>query len=466
MLNYLPKYISLRAIAVYIVGLAVVSVIFMSRVMAWYWFIFGLVSVLCFFHFSNVLTKKWANTSERILLIKLFLTALVVRIIWVIFSDWFYIYMTGLPFEYGAQDSLFYDAIARDLATRGFAHYESVMQGLSPSDRGYPTYLGIVYMLSGKSILVARLIKALISAFTCVLIYKLAKRNFGGSIGCIAGIFSMLMPNLIYYCGLHLKETEMVFLTVAFVERADYVLRSKKYNLFNIIIPALLASSMFFFRTVLGAVAIGALGGTIVFSDSKQVGWGRRIMLGICLIAVIGYFLGNRVTIEVQTVWEASGESQQRSLEYRTERQGGNKFAKYAGTAVFAPMIFIMPYPTMINIEDQENQQLMNGSNFVKNITAFFTMLGVFVLFYRKKWKKHMLILSFLIGYLAVIALSPFAHSDRFHMPCLPFALIIAAYGLSQMDNKKKIYYNVYLVIIFIAIIVWNWFKLAGRGLY
>lgn len=38
----------------------------------------------------------------------------------------------------------------------------------------------------------------------------------------MAGIFYMLMPNLIMYTGSHLKEAEMVFLTVAFIERADY----------------------------------------------------------------------------------------------------------------------------------------------------------------------------------------------------------------------------------------------------
>ena len=36
---------------------------------------------------------------------------------------------------------------------------------------------------------------------------------------------------------------------------------------------------------------------------------------------------------------------------------GGNAFAKYAGTAVFAPLIFTIPFPTMVNTPYQENQQ-------------------------------------------------------------------------------------------------------------
>ena len=462
MLNYFPKYFTHRSIALYFIVLAIVSVLFLEQILPFQFMLFGIVTVIVFFYFSNTLSKKWNGYPEKKITKKLFVTALIVRLAYVLFSYWYYIYMTGQPFQYHPVDVLMYDAVAGDLATRGFAHYEGALQGMGTSDIGYPIYLGIVYMILGKSILVARLIKALISAFTCVLIYRLAKRNFGERIGRIAGILSMLMPHFIYYCGLHLKETEMVFLTVAFVERADYLLHNKKYNFLNIIIPILLAGSLFFFRTVLGVTVLMAFFLTIVLLSGKIAGWGKRILIGICLITTVGYFLGARIFTEVEETWEDRHDSQQRRLELRARR---NEFAQYAGAAIFVPMIFTIPFPTMINIEDQENQQLMNGSNFVKNITAFFTMMGIFLLFYRKKWKDHIFILSFLIGYLAVISVSAFAHSERFHLPSLPFALIIAAYGLSQMDNKMKVYFNTYLAIIFVAIIAWSWFKLAGRGL-
>ena len=65
----------------------------------------------------------------------------------------------------------------------------------------------------------------------------------------------MLMPNLIYYCGLHLKEIEMTFLIILFLERTDYVIRLQKYNLINILLPILTAGLLFFFRTVIGVTA-------------------------------------------------------------------------------------------------------------------------------------------------------------------------------------------------------------------
>src|SRR5665647_3936855 len=66
------------------------------------------------------------------------------------------------------------------------------------SDMGYTFYLGWQYWITGGSIIMARLLKVLYGAYTCVLIYKIAVRNFGEEVGRMAAIFCMLMPNLIY----------------------------------------------------------------------------------------------------------------------------------------------------------------------------------------------------------------------------------------------------------------------------
>ena len=47
----------------------------------------------------------------------------------------------------------------------------------------------------------------------------------------------------------------------------------------------------------------------------------------------------------------------------------------------------------------------------------------------------------------------------------LPFILVFAAYGISRADNKTKRHYTIWLAFIFVALIGWSWFKLAGRGL-
>ena len=130
-------------------------------------------------------------------------------------------------------------------------------------------------------------------------------------------------------------------------------------------------------------------------------------------------------------------------------------------------MVFTIPFPTMVDINGQENQQMMHGGYWVKNITSIFTIFALFVLLLSGDWKKFVLPICVLCGYLAVIALSAFAQSERFHLPALPFSLMFAAYGMSMINakNKYKIGYRLWCILMIFAAISWNWFKLAGRGL-
>ena len=470
MLNYFPKYLTNRAIVLYFIALAAVFAVFPNDFMQLQFLPFGIAAVVGFFYFSNVLTKKWSSCPEKKFKRKLFITALVIRVVWVIFSYFYYFTQTGTPFD-ALSDAWGYHEcgteIAAGLRAGDWGIFAIYLEVFGVSDVGFMSYLGVLYWLTGDSIIIARLLNALYSAFMCVLIYNLTKRNFGESTGRIAGVLSMLMPHFIYYCGLHLKEMVMVFLSVAFVERTDYLLRSRNFNFLNIALPILIATSLFAFRTTLGLTAFIAFFTAVVFSKSKIIDWKKRILIGIWIIAVVGYFIGGRIAYEIEEIWElATIETQQENMEWRAVRaDGGNEFARHAGVAVFAPMIFTIPFPTIVNIELQTIQQRRNGDNFVKNIMSFFTILGIFLLVYRRKWQEHILVLAFLLAYLGSLAMSNFAHSERFHMPSLPFALIIASYGISQMDNEKKKYFNWWTMAIFAAIIAWSWFKLAGRGM-
>ena len=69
------------------------------------------------------------------------------------------------------------------------------------------------------------------------------------------------------------------------------------------------------------------------------------------------------------------------SLKYRygsgKGRGLGNSLAKYTGAAVFAPLIFTIPFPTMVDVGSQEDMRLIHGGNFVKNVTSGFVILAI-----------------------------------------------------------------------------------------
>lgn len=468
MINCYPKVFTSKAISIYIVLLMIVSLVFMKYSMEFYFYLFGIISVFGFFHFSNVLPQKWKYIPDISFGKKLFITALIIRVVWVFVSALLFLEIYGDLFDFERFDSLYYDYLGHQghelLKEGGFREGFEAYNCLPVSDQGYPTYIAYMYYLLGDSVILFRLTKTIFSAWTCLLIYKLGSREFGSRVGRLAGIMCMLMPNLIYYCSIQVKEVEMVFLAVLFTERASAILKQNKFVASQTIILVFVGSLLFFFRTALAVTLFLAFFIAIVFTSSRVVGIGKKIIIGVLVFSVIGVAVGDAMIQEVNEMYN-NRNSQQQNMEWRSVRQNGNKFAKYAGRSVFAPLIFTIPFSTMVKIDGQEHTQFLNGANYTKNITSFFTITAMFMLLMSGDWRKHVLVIGVLCGYLIIMAMSQFAQSERFHQPALPFEMMFAAYALCNLKKKHARLFNFWLVFIFVAEIGWNWFKLAGRDL-
>ncbi len=480
-LPYIPKRVTSWAMLTYVAAICCCNVLFASHMLHWQWWFFGAIEVFGFFYFANRLSKGWFYLKPLHFTQKLFWTAFFLRAVWVIVSYVLYQNWTGTAFSIEAADELFYDEVAQYAAgmmRNGdwniYSNIQDYSGGTQFSDMGYPIYLTLVYWIFGGSIVVARLIKAILGAWTVVLMYKLTSRNFGEQVGRMTAIMCMLMPNLIYYCSFQLKEVEMVFLCILFAERADFLLRKGKLAFVPTAMLMLIPAVMFTIRTALAAVMVMAFFCALLLSSERIVSWGRRALLLTLALLFAGVVLTTSTSIgqDIQQMWQTRGSRQQAHMEWRAERTdmaGGlnNRFAKYAGATVFAPMIFTIPFPTMNEVPGQENQKMIHGGNFVKNILSFFTIAALFILLFSGDWRKYVLPLAILCGYLVVLVFSSFAHSERFHLPILPFSLMFAAYGISKMNEVwwVKKYYLYWCALMFVAAIAWNWFKLAGRGM-
>lgn len=330
---------------------------------------------------------------------------------------------------------------------------------------GYFFWLSTLYSIIGPSIIGTRLIKAIIGALTVCILYKLAGRNIEEYPARIAAIFACFMPNLIIYCGLHLKETEMIFLVVAFLERADYLIRSKRFSLISIIVPSMLAVVLLFFRTVLGAAAILSFATGVLFTSTKVIGTAKRVLLIAWGVLAISYFVGGTIVNEIQSVWEERDENIEQKRSAQVNK--GVKWAKYATGTVMAPIIFILPFPTMVDVDEQYNQQVISGGNYVRNFMGVFVLLALFdAIFKRKNWRDLSLLGSFAIGYLGVIATSGYSNSERFLLPALPVLLIMAAYGISILNAKYYRFVKIWYWIVPVFSIAWAVFKIGSRSLF
>lgn len=465
MLTYFPRYFSTRAIICYVATLALVSAIFINYAMPFQFMLFGLASILLFFLYSTKLTMRWQCFSRQKFVKKLFITSLVIRLSYVVFIYFYYIAATGTPHMFHSGDEGWYQFMATRWSEVGFEEFKYWMESVSLDDSGYCWWLSIEYLILGTHVLPARLVKCLIDAFSCVLIYNLAERSFGGPVARIAAAFYMMMPNTWFYCGVTLKETELAFLIILFVERADAALRSPKIGIKDLIVPLLVILCVLTFRTAMAAVLTAAMAAALILSSSKQLQAWKKVLFSAVFAIWMLMTVGVELIQETQKMWEGRAETQETGYQWRAERDNGNSFAKYATASVFAPMIFTIPFSTMVNVRDQENQMMLNGANFIKNILSGFTIFALFALLFRREWRQHVLPISVLCGYLVVLVFSNFAHSERFHFPVLGLELLFAAYGVSLVTNKQKRWYTIWLVVICLANIAWSLVKLRGRGL-
>ena len=476
-LPYVPQKVTNIAMLTYLAALVVCSIVYNYYALEFRWMLFGVIEVCGFFYFSNHCSKAWVSHTPKTFIKNIFWWGFALRVVWVLLSYLLYQQWTGTPFSIGAADEIGYSDTAQYVAecmrNGNWTLYRNIVEyaGVTFSDTGYMLYLSIIYWVFGDNILIARVIKAMWSALTAVLIYKLASRNFGEYVGRMAAIFCMLMPNLIYYCSFQLKEVEMVFLAVLFAERADFLLRKSKIQWKALLLLLLIPAYMFMIRTALAATLVLALLCTLLFTSGRVVSVGRRIALSTLagIASIVMLFSTTSIGEEMAQMWQTGGSGQKGNMEWRSQRDGkmSQSFAKYSGAAVFAPMIFTIPFPTMAETPGQENQKMIHGGNYVKNILSFFTIAILFVLLLSGEWRKHVLPMAILCGYLLVLVFSNFAHSERFHQPILPFTLMMAAYGISRMREMRwmKSWYPYWCVLMFVAAVAWNWFKLKGRGM-
>ena len=476
-MNFFPMDITKKGILVYIVSLCLVSLFFSSRVMPWWLWMFGIISVVMFFWGSNYLTKLWYNTPERKYTQKLFLWAFAIRALYAIFIYYFNYEHYGTYYESSEGDITWYvptaTQIAREISNGSFQEVIKVWlgYGIEVADIGYIVYLSIIYLLtdSVSDVILPLMLKTIYGAVTCVMMYRVAKRHFGEYVGRMTGVFCMLQANMIWWCGSMMKETEMVFIMVWYVYEMDRVFSKGNFKLQNLTGAIILGLLLFTFRSALGLVAFGAMFITILLSDSKVVSLSTKIVAGMLVALVLSLSYGDSIVGIVKDVQEkVQSDEQARNMEWRTERKDGNQFAKYAGTAVFAPLIFTIPFPSMVyTFQGQEMHMMMNGGYFIKNLLSFFVIVVMLAFLYTGEWRKHTFIVSMLIGYLIALVLSNFAQSGRFHMPVIPLELMFAAYGIHVMYNNQmyRRWFNYALSIEIVVCLAWAWFKLAGRGL-
>lgn len=441
-------------------------------------FIAGL-SVVLFFYGGISLSKNWERKKAKVFVKNVFLAGLMVRFIWVL-----YCYYIFNPNYYGNSFGIIADvewympfgqAIAEWLTGESRQTFEELRLewGAHIDDVGYPVWLAIVNLLTaGESdVFVPFVFKCIASAYCSICIYHVAKRHFGEEVARMAAIFVCVNPNMIYWCGNMFKEAEMVFLCCVCVDLVDKAFSSKKQLSFQTLLPGVLVgSALFFFRAALAVVIFLAIGAHIIMASNRVMGTGKKIVAGVLVLITLLLGIGDSLRSQTEGMIDrVQSDSQKTNMEWRSERKDGyNSFAKYASATVFAPLIFTIPFPSFnVAEEGQILQRQLSGGSYIKNVLSFFVIMVMLMMLISGEWRRHVFILVYTVGYLMTLVLSEFAQSGRFHMPVMPMLMLFAAYGvqIAKTNWRLRKWYSIVLVIEVVACLLWNWYKLAGRGM-
>ena len=464
----LTRYIALYGIGVYLLALLVISIAFREHALQLKWMLWGIGEVLFFFVLTAVFYPRWKDNDTKKFLLKVFLVALFLRVTYAIGVGYYYYFETGRAFEYGAGDSRWYHSTALLCSrwVRGghvsiiFKYLRYYTMGFS--DQGYTLWLTLIYTIFGRNLLTPRIFKALMHAYLCVVVYKLGKRTFGERTGRLASVMCVFMPILIQMCGQHTKEAEMVFLSIFALERMDYLIRSKKYTFWNILVPILLTGLTFGFRTSIGMCLIFAFLVFVLLSSNELVSKKGKIIIVSTVVLVFLVFLFSPVGREMRII----NRLKFTDLNYQSEKYESNglKHGELAKSYYLVPGAFVLPLSPMVE-ESPDHNKMIHGSTYVKNFLAFFAMLAIVIAFRQKKWRDFSLIGAYELFYLAIIMFSFAANSERFHEPAVPIIILMAAYAMTHLRHKDLKIFYVYCGVLFVALLVWNWLKLSARGL-
>ena len=463
----LHRHFQWIGVALYLAALLIVSVCFRTYALKPLWMAWGVITVLFFFGLSFYCYRRWRHNDAKIFLHKVFWWALGIRLVYVGSIIFYYYWQTGISFEYQAADSWMYHNTATYLSrlvrNGQIGEMLRLLNGntIGFSDQGYLLYLTTLYTCFDNNILGPRLLKALMSAYTCVAIYKLASRSLGEKTGRLAAVMAVFLPQFIHYTGTYLKETELVFLATLTLERMDFLIRSPRFTFWNILVPVLLTALTFGFRTIVGMALLVGFVVYVIFCPKELLSKKGRI---ITLSVTAAIFLILLFTLGWEMFFIFKINLLTGNVLVEKYQNMGLQYAEYASYKYMAPGAFTLPLTNLVEVAN-ENQKMMNGTYFVKNYLAFFAMWCFVVAIRQKHCRDFSLVGTFTLLYVLMVAFSFAFNSERYHQPALPGMLIMAAYAMTHFKRKDFVFYYSYDMLLLAAIVAWNYLKLAARGL-
>lgn len=451
-----------------IILLASLYIIFPGRLYSVDWFFAAGIILLLIIWFLNFFSHSWIIDRRKNFSIKLFWSALFIRLIGmsillaISYKTW------NLFYTVGARDEMVYFRVASEGVTiwKEFDFKEAYLHILESyksdiSDIGFSTFLMFPIRVFGQIPLVLKSFLCIIGSFGVLRGYKLAKLLLDEKAAKLAGIFLLLYPISWFYSAIILKESLMVLLMIEAL--LAIVSMQNKITLGLAIRSMVFIVLLFFFRSAISILMLLVLGFSF-FIKSKKKNLFVSSILAIGVILIYIYFLKSTGRFdEYYDQYTNIDEFTQERLSYM---ESINPFVAVVGSPAFAALSYITPFPSVVKVPNagglpHSEYYYHIAGNLFWIVLAFFSFYG---LYYSIRYKRQEMavLAAFVVGYQFVLLKAMMFTSVRFSYPAKPFLLILAAYGFYQLKNRK--WYPVYLATVLVLIIGWNYVRLQGRS--
>lgn len=446
---------------------SVLLLMFQFKLISPEWIFAGVLITFLFFYGIYHLQGKFTSVSAKSFETRLFWNSLFIRILSITILMFIAEITWERPFYVGAVDSTRYYRVATEVASlfweQGFGHlYQHLINEYRYADNiGVPFFLGLLFAITGNSVIIANLIIALLGSFSVVLIYRTASYLVEQSEARLAGWMAAFMPLSLFYDTVILKESFVVFLTSTTAYLATRMIITGGVTNKRIILLVLSTVSIFYFRTAAGAIISLCIPLFFLFNTIKKnpfYSWGAGIAIVALFVLIINLTGETEFFMERIEGGTEHGDARLASVEQRTTWQS------LSAGPIFIILAHFAPFPSMMELNPYYGHDATYywiGGLVVWNILAYYALLGLWVLI-KTQPQQSLMVWGWAAGYTLVLGLTAMFTQVRLGWNVMPMMMIPAAIGLKNYRSINTFY--IALAIAGVLIIAWNLFRGVGRG--
>jgi 4-amino-4-deoxy-L-arabinose transferase-like glycosyltransferase len=417
------------------------------------------------FVFGSFLTKS--NTWGKYPGVRIFFVAVFIRILAVFFFYHLFESYNGKPFMLLKSDEMGYNGLGLVLSNH-FKNWEFSLFKYYPgdfADFGYPYFLGAVYSVFGYHLIVARIVQAVFSGLSVVVLYKIVKYYYPIQIARLTVSFMIFSPILIQFAGIHLKESVFIFLILMSMYQTMLYFQNT-LNLYRLLLVLLFTFPLFAFRTVVGVAMVLSFLLYFILRQTRRTDWVLRTA-GFGIIIALFFIIMAQLPIISDVEKTFTQPSQM--VQIVVKSSSSSLLPKIAGMPLFIMAGLMGPFPNVVTYSSMSGQMLalflMFADCVLKGLLAFFAVNGLMVALRKDITNSAYLLIVFLTNFL-IIAYSGYAFNFRFQLPILPLFYLFSALGIYYMTRKKYIFFSIYVFVYIGTVLAFNFLKVSDFGIF